>query len=149
MKPTRRLLLAAPVAGAAAAAASRRAWAAEPVKVGLILTYSGPFADNARQIENGARLYLSRHGDTVAGRKIELIRRDTGGPAPDVAKRHAQELVVREKIDFLAGFVLTPNALAVADVATEAKRLMIVMNAATSIITTKSPYIARVSFTLP
>jgi len=148
MTPTRRLLLAVPMAGVAATV-SRRAWAADPVKVGLILTYSGPFADNARQIENGARLYLAQHGDTVAGRKIELIRRDTGGPAPDVAKRHAQELVVREKIDFLAGFVLTPNALAVADVATEAKRPMIVMNAATSVITAKSPYIARVSFTLP
>ena len=74
--------------------------------------------------------------------------KDTGGPAPDVAKRLAQELVTRDKVQFLGGFVLTPNALAVAPVATQAKVPTIIMNAATSIITTKSPYIARVSFTL-
>jgi branched-chain amino acid transport system substrate-binding protein len=134
---------------AAALATGAAAEAADPVKVGLILTFSGAFADNARQIENGIKLYMQQHGDTVAGRKIELVRRDTGGPAPDVAKRHAQELVVREKVDFLAGFVLTPNALAAADIATEAKRPLIIMNAATSVITSKSPYVARVSFTLP
>jgi branched-chain amino acid transport system substrate-binding protein len=148
MNPTRRLLLAV-VAIALVAAVPGGARAADPVKVGLILTYSGPFADTARQIENGIKLYMAQHGDIVAGRKIELVRRDTGGPAPDVAKRLAQELVVREKVDFLAGFVLTPNALAAADIANEAKRPLIVMNAATSIITTKSPYVARVSFTLP
>jgi branched-chain amino acid transport system substrate-binding protein len=145
MRTNRGILLGALVALLAAGGAR----AADPVKIGLILTYSGPFADNARQIENGIKLYMSQHGGTVAGRKIELVRRDTGGPAPDVAKRHAQELVVREKVDFLAGFVLTPNALAAADIATEAKRPLIIMNAATSVITTKSPYVARVSFTLP
>jgi branched-chain amino acid transport system substrate-binding protein len=149
-----RLMRRMPAGGAAAAflaafLAAGTAPAAEPVKIGLILTYSGAFADNARQIENGIKLYMMQHGDTVAGRKIELVRRDTGGPAPDVAKRLAQELVVRDKVDFIAGFVLTPNALAAADIATEAKRPLIVMNAATSIITTKSPYVARVSFTLP
>jgi branched-chain amino acid transport system substrate-binding protein len=123
--------------------------AEETIKVGLILEYSGPFADNARQIDNGVQLYVKQHGDTVAGRKIVLLRRDTTGAAPDIAKRLAQELVVRDKVDILAGFVLTPNALAVADVATEAKKPTIIMNAATSVITTKSPYIARVSFTLP
>lgn len=123
--------------------------AEDTIKIGLILTYSGPFADNARQIDNGVQLYMKEHGDTVAGKKIEIIRRDTTGAAPEIAKRLAQELVVREKVDFLAGFVLTPNALAVADVANEAKKPMIIMNAATSIITTKSPYVARVSFTLP
>ncbi len=84
----------------------------------------------------------------MAGRKVELIVRDTTGPLPDVAKRHAQELVVREKVDFLAGFGLTPEALAVAEIATQAKKPMVVMNAATSIITAKSPYVARVSMTL-
>jgi branched-chain amino acid transport system substrate-binding protein len=123
--------------------------AQETIRIGLLLTYSGPFADNARQIDNGVQLYIKEHGDTVAGRKIEIIKRDTTGAAPDIAKRLAQELVTRDKVDFLAGFVLTPNALAVADVATEAKVPMIIMNAATSIITTKSPYVARVSFTLP
>jgi branched-chain amino acid transport system substrate-binding protein len=123
--------------------------AEDTVKIGLILTYSGPFADNARQVDNGVKLYVKQHGDRPAGKKIELVRRDSTGAAPDIAKRLAQELVTREKVNFLAGFVLTPNALAVAEVATEAKVPMIVMNAATSIITTKSPYIARVSFTLP
>jgi branched-chain amino acid transport system substrate-binding protein len=85
----------------------------------------------------------------VAGRKVEVILKDTTGPVPDVAKRLAQELVVREKVDFLAGFGLTPEALAVADIATEAKRPMIVMNAASSVVTTRSPYIVRVSMTLP
>ena len=123
--------------------------AGDTVKIGLILTYSGPFADNARQVDNGVKLYVKQHGDRPTGKKIELVRRDSTGAAPDIAKRLAQELVTREKVNFLAGFVLTPNALAVAEVATEAKVPMIVMNAATSIITTKSPYIARVSFTLP
>jgi branched-chain amino acid transport system substrate-binding protein len=130
-------------------AAGGAARAQETIKIGLLLTYSGAFADNARQIDNGVQLYIKQHGDTVAGKKIEIIKRDTTGAAPDVAKRLAQELVTRDKVAFLAGFVLTPNALAVADVATEAKVPMVVMNAATSIITTKSPYVARVSFTLP
>ena len=95
------------------------------------------------------KTYMKLHGDTVAGKKIEVIQKDIGGPAPDVAKRLAQELVTRDKVDFLVGFGLTPNAMAVAPVATEAKMPMIIMNAATSIITTKSPYIARVSMTLP
>ena len=86
------------------------------VKIGLILPYSGQFADTATQIDNGIKLYMKQHGDTVAGKKIEIIRKDTGGPAPDVAKRLAQELVVRDNVDILAGFVLTPNALAAADV---------------------------------
>ena len=92
---------------------------------------------------------MKEHGDTVAGKKIELIRKDTGGVAPDVAKRLAQELVVRDKVDMLAGFTLTPNALAAADVSAEAKKFMVVMNAATSIIITKSPYMVRTSVTLP
>jgi len=119
------------------------------VKIGLIMPYSGQFADTATQMDNAIKLYLRQKGDTVAGKKIELIRRDTGGVAPDVAKRLAQELVVRDNVDILAGFILTPNALAVADVSAEAKKLMVVMNAATSIITTKSPYMARTSVTTP
>ncbi len=83
------------------------------------------------------------------GKKIELIRKDTGGIAPDVAKRLTQELVVRDHADILAGFVLTPNALAAADVSAEAKKFMVVMNAATSIITLKSPYLVRTSTTTP
>ncbi|MGH6628713.1 MAG: ABC transporter substrate-binding protein, partial [Burkholderiales bacterium] len=123
--------------------------AQEPIRVGMILEMSGPFADIGRQLLNGARAYVKAHGDSVAGRKIELIVKDTTGASPDIAKRMAQQLIVNDKVDFLAGFGLTPNALAVAPLATESKTPMIVMNAATSVITTRSPYIARVSMTLP
>ena len=126
-----------------------RAQGVAPVKVGLILEYSGQFADTATQMDNGIKLYMKQHGDTVAGRKIEIVRKDVGGPAPDVAKRLAQELIVRDHADIIAGFSLTPNALSAAEISAQAKKFMVVMNAATSIITTKSPYIARVSLTLP
>ena len=123
--------------------------AQDSVKIGIINEYSGQFADTGTQIDNGIKLYVKQHGDTVAGKKIELIRKDTGGIAPDVSKRLAQELIVRDHADILAGFSLTPNALAAADVSAEAKKFMVVMNAATAIITTKSPYIARTSSTTP
>ena len=119
------------------------------VKIGLIMPYSGQFADTATQMDNGIKLYMKQNGDSVGSAKIELIRKDTGGIAPDVAKRLAQEAIVRDHADILAGFVLTPNALAAADVSAEAKKFMVVMNAATSIITTKSPYLARTSLTTP
>jgi branched-chain amino acid transport system substrate-binding protein len=119
------------------------------VKVGIILSYSGQFADTAAQMDNAIKLYVKQHGDTVAGKKIEFIRKDTGGIAPDIAKRLAQELIVRDHADIIAGFGLTPNALAAADVSAEAKKFMVVMNAATAIITTKSPYMARTSSTTP
>ncbi|MFO1398309.1 MAG: ABC transporter substrate-binding protein [Burkholderiales bacterium] len=140
-----------PLAAAALAAGlATHAFAADPVKIGLELPMSGPFAAYGKQIEHGVRLYLAQNGDTVAGRKIELIVKDDGpGTAGDVSKRVAQELVVKDKVDILAGFGLTPSALAVAAVATEAKKPMVVMNAATSIITEKSPYIVRTSHTLP
>jgi len=124
------------------------ALAQQPLNIGLLMPFTGQFTDTAAQMNNGVNLYVKQHGDIVAGRKIELIRRDTAG-APDAAKRLAQELIVRDNVDILAGFTLTPEALAVADLSAEAKKFMVVMNAATSIITTKSPYIARVSVTLP
>ena len=100
-------------------------------------------------MDNAIKLYVKQHGDTVAGKKIEFIRKDTGGPRPDVAKRLAQELIVRDGVDILAGFVLTPKALGAGRVSAEAKKFMVVMNAATSIITTKSPYMVRTSLTIP
>jgi branched-chain amino acid transport system substrate-binding protein len=123
--------------------------ASTTIKIGLVASFSGPFADIGRQLENGIKAYMKKHGDTVAGKKIEILRRDTTGPVPEVAKRLAQELVARDKVDFLTGFGLTPEALAAAAVATEGKTPMVIMNAATSIITTKSPYIVRFSMTLP
>ena len=134
---------------ALATAIALPASAEESVKIGVILPMSGPFANYGKQIENGIRLYMKQQGDKVAGKKIELLLRDDTGPAPEVTKRHAQELIVKDKVDILAGFGLTPNGLAAAPLATEAKKPMIIMNAATSIITTKSPYIARLSMTLP
>jgi branched-chain amino acid transport system substrate-binding protein len=128
---------------------SAGAQAQETVKVGVILPYSGPFADAANQLDAGIKLYMQQNGDMVAGKKIEIVRKDTGGPAPDVAKRLAQELVVRDGVDIIAGFALTPEALGAADVATQAKKLMVVMNAATSVVTEKSPYIVRTSVTIP
>ena len=128
---------------------STAAVAQEPLRIGVILPYSGPFADAANQLQAGIDLYLEKHGNEVAGRTIEIIRKDTGGPAPDVARRVAQELVVRDNVDILAGFALTPEALGAAEVATEAQKLMVVMNAATSIVTEQSPYIVRTSVTIP
>src|SRR6266496_1024923 len=139
----------AAIFAALAVFAASPAPAQQPVKLGLIMPYSGQFADAATQMDNAIKLYMKEHGDTVAGRKLEIIRRDTGGVAPDVAKRHAQELVVRDKVDILGGFVLTPNALAAADVSAEARKFMVVMNAATAIIITKSPYMVRTSLTIP
>jgi branched-chain amino acid transport system substrate-binding protein len=126
-----------------------QAGAQDTIKIGLVMTLSGQFADAGIQMRNGVQTYMKQFGETVGGKKIELIIKDSGGPAPDVAKRLAQELIVRDKVDILAGFVLTPNALAAADVSAEAKKFMVIMNAATSIITTKSSYSVRSSVTLP
>src|SRR5437660_2804060 len=110
---------------AAAVLAVTSAQAQQTVKIGLILAYSGQFADPSAQMDNGIKLYMKQYGDTVAGRKIELLRRDTGGIAPDIAKRLAQELIVRDNVDMLAGFALTPNALAAGDVSAQAKKFMV------------------------
>lgn len=125
------------------------AFAQETVKIGLILPYSGPFADAANQLDAGVKLYMEKFGDEVAGKKIEIIRKDTGGPNADVAKRMAQELVVRDNVDIIAGFALTPEAIGAAEVATEAKKLTVLMNAATSSIIELSPYMVRTSVTIP
>jgi branched-chain amino acid transport system substrate-binding protein len=125
------------------------AQAADTIKIGLIMSYSGQFADTGTQMDNAIKLFVKQNGDTVAGKKVEFIRKDTGGPNPDVAKRLAQELVTRDQVDILAGFTLTPEALGAAGVSAEAKKFMVVMNAATSIVTEKSPYMARTSLTIP
>ena len=126
------------------------ALAADPVKIGLVLPMSGPFAAYGKQIEHGVKLYLAVNGDTFSGRKVELIvKDDSPGTSGDVSKRLAQELVIKDKVDILAGFGLTPAGLAVAPISAEAKKPMVIMNAATSIITTRSPYIVRTSHTLP
>jgi branched-chain amino acid transport system substrate-binding protein len=128
--------------------ATAAAHAQDTIKIGIQGPYSGQFADGAVQLDNGIKLYVKQHGGTVAGKKLEFIRKDEGGPAPDVAKRLAQELVVRDKVDILTGNLMTPNTMAVADVSAQAKKFMVVMNAGTSAIITKSPYMARTSFTV-
>ena len=143
----RRVLQVAAVATLGALSAA--ALAADPLKIGLILPLTGPFASTGKQIEAAARLYMAKNGDTVAGRKVELIVKDDTGLAPETTKRIAQEMVVQDKVSVLAGFGLTPLALAAAPIATEAKVPMVVMAAATAMIPTRSPYIVRTGFTLP
>jgi branched-chain amino acid transport system substrate-binding protein len=128
---------------------TRTAWAAdEPLRIGLIATYSGPYADYGRQFDAGIALYLKEHGGKIAGRRVEIVKKDTGGPSPDAAKRFAQELVVRDKVSILTGLDFSPNAYAVASIATQAKVPALVMNAAASGLTASSPYVARLSFTV-
>jgi len=146
--PTRRSILKAAVA-AVGAGFIAPSFAADPLKIGLILPLTGPFASTGKQILAACRLYMQQNGDTIAGRKVDLIVKDDTGVAPETTKRIAQELVVQDKVDVLAGFGLTPLALAAAPIATQSKTPMIVMAAATSIITSKSPYIVRTGFTLP
>jgi branched-chain amino acid transport system substrate-binding protein len=123
--------------------------AEDAVKIGIVMSYSGQFADPSAQSDNGLKLYLKQHGNKLGGREVEIIRKDDGGINPPVAKRLAQELITRDNVDLLTGFQLTPNALAAADVSAEAKKFMVILNAGTAIITTKSNYVTRVSFTVP
>src|SRR5256712_11336450 len=124
------------------------AHAQETVKIGLILPMTGGQASTGKQIDNAVKLYMQQNGDTVAGKKIEVILKDDGA-VPDNTKRLAQELIVNDKVSFIAGFGVTPAALAAAPLATQAKVPEVIMAAGTSIITERSPYIVRTSFTLP
>ena len=117
-------------------------------KIGLILPMTGQQATTGRQIEAAARLYMAQNGDTVAGKKIQLIVKDDTS-LPDVTRRLAQELVVNDKVNVLAGMGITPSAMATAPLATQSKTPLVVMAAATSSITEASPYVVRTSFTLP
>lgn len=117
-------------------------------KIGLILPMTGQQATTGRQIEAAARLYMAQNGDTVAGKKVQLIIKDDTS-LPDVTRRLAQELVVNEKVNVLAGMGITPSAMATAPLATQSKTPLVVMAAATSSITEASPYVVRSSFTLP
>lgn len=124
------------------------AMAQEPFKVGLILPMTGPSQSTGKQINAAVKLFMAQNGDAVAGRKVEVILRDDAGVA-DTTRRVAQELVVKEHVNVLAGFGLTPLALSVAPIATQAKVPMVVMAAATSVITEKSPFIVRTAQVMP
>jgi branched-chain amino acid transport system substrate-binding protein len=140
---TRALCLAAAFGLTAGAVAAQ-----EPVKIGLILPMTGPFTSTGKQITAAVNLYMQQHGDTVAGRKVEVILRDDAGN-PESTKRLAQDLIVNSQASLLAGFGLTPLALVAAPLATQAKVPEIIMAAGTSIITERSPFIVRTSFTVP
>ncbi|MBR0959997.1 ABC transporter substrate-binding protein [Bradyrhizobium japonicum] len=137
----------AAVAAIAGLAGLAPAKAADSVKVGLILPMTGGQASTGKQIENAIKLYMQQKGDTVAGKKVEIILKDDAA-IPDKTKTAAQELIVNDKVNFIAGFGVTPAALAAAPLATQAKIPEVVMAAGTSIITERSPYIVRTSFTL-
>jgi branched-chain amino acid transport system substrate-binding protein len=144
----RRIVLRGIAAAAALAACAPLAQAQDTVKIGLILPMTGPFASTGRQIEAAVKLYMAENGSTVAGKKIELIVKDDTNVA-DVTKRLAQELVVNDGVKIIAGFGLTPLAMAAAPISAQAKVPQIVMAAGTSVVTEKSPYIVRTSFTVP
>lgn len=139
------LRLAFSLIGAIAAASA----SAETVKVGVIATSSGPFARWGEQFQQAIQVYQKIHGDTVNGNKIEVIYRDDGGPDPARVKQLAEGLILRDKVKFLAGFVFTPNALAVADLVTESKTPTVIFNASTAMVIRKSPYFVRTSHTIP
>jgi branched-chain amino acid transport system substrate-binding protein len=141
---TGRVLLAAALAAAFALPAS-----AQTVRIGFMSTFSGPGAAQGDQLDRGVKLYMKTHGsDLPPGVKVEIITRDDTGANPDVAKRIAQELIVRDKVQLLTGFVWTPNAAAIAPLTAEAKVPYVSMNAAGAMILNSSPYMARLSFTL-
>ncbi|WP_431099235.1 ABC transporter substrate-binding protein [Polaromonas aquatica] len=144
----RRLFTAAALAVSTLASATSALAQDNTFKIGLILPMTGQQATTGRQIEAAVRLYMAQNGDSVAGKKIQLIVKDDTS-LPDTTRRLAQELVVNDKVNVLAGFGITPSALATAPIATQSKTPMVVMAAATSSITQASPYIVRSSFTLP
>ena len=136
------------LAASAIALAALPALAQETVKIGLILPMTGQQASTGRQLEAGVKAYMAQHGDKVAGKKIEVIIKDDTGVA-DISKRLAQELVVNDKVSVLGGFGLTPIAMAVGPVATQAKVPAVIMTAATSVVVEQSPYFVRVGRTMP
>jgi branched-chain amino acid transport system substrate-binding protein len=147
---TRRSLAFAVLSGLPLALGAPAAGAQTVVKVGVILTYSGTEAQTGDQIDKGLKLYIKEHEKELPpGVKLELVFRDDTGPNPEVAKRLAQELVSREHVQFLTGVVWTPNAIAIAPLTAEAKVPFVIMNAAGVSIPRMSPYVVRVSYTLP
>jgi branched-chain amino acid transport system substrate-binding protein len=137
------------IAVAAALALVASVAGAQTIKIGFISTYSGLNANLGEYMERGMRLYMKQHEkDLPPGVKLEILVRDDTGPNPDKARQVAQELIVRDKVQLLTGVIFTPNAMSMAPLCTEAKIPFVIMNAGTAVITTRSPYIARLSFTL-
>src|SRR5204863_8724010 len=116
---------------------------AQPIKVGIVGPFSGPFAHYGTLFKNGAEAYIAAQGGKLAGKDVELIYRDTGGPNPGQTKTLVQELIVKDKVDYLGGFVFTPNAFAVAPLIQQSQTPTVIFNAATSAITDKSEVFLR------
>jgi branched-chain amino acid transport system substrate-binding protein len=157
MRVTRRVVACLPVAclpfagclaltAAFAQNATPSAPSADTIKIGIVVPMTGVQGAVGREVSDAAKLYMAQHGDTVAGKKIELIIRDDGS-VPDNAKRLTQELIVNDKVSFL-GAGLTPSAMSMAPLATEAKVPTVIMVSGTSVVTERSPYYVRTSFTL-
>ena len=142
-QPTRRALMAVVLCSATLGLAQ-----AQTVKVGIIGPFSGPFAHYGTLFKTGAEAYVASQGGKLAGQSIEFVYRDEGGPNPANTKTLAQELIIKDKVDYLGGIVFSPNAFAVAPLIQESKTPMVIFNAATSDITTKSDYYVRTSYTL-
>ncbi|MBM3608601.1 MAG: ABC transporter substrate-binding protein, partial [Alphaproteobacteria bacterium] len=136
------------LATAVAFLGSASAASAQTVKIGVVASFSGPFAVWGKQFKESVEAYQRVHGKTANGHEIQFVYRDNGGADPAKARQLAEELILRERVQFLAGFELTPNALAVAEVITEAKVPTVIFNAATSMITRRSPYFVRTSMTV-
>ncbi len=147
MRISRRIMVAGALASAAALAGPSFAQG-QSVKVGIIGPFSGPFAHYGTLFKAGAEAYVANQGGKLGGKSVEFIYRDTGGPNPAVTKTLAQELIVKDKVDYLGGFVFTPNALAVAPLIQQSQTPTVIFNAATSSITEKSEYFIRTSYTL-
>ncbi len=146
---TRTLLLTAAIGAAALLPAAGARADLPPIKIGFITSYSGSTASAARISDATLAAFLKERGDVAGGRKIEIIKRDDTGPAPEVARRLAQELVVQDHVDFLAGIIYSPNAVAVGQISAQSKTPFLVMNATQSNLTLADPYMARFSLTLP
>lgn len=147
MKFSRRTISCALLAATGLAFASTNAMS-ETIKVGIVGPFSGPFAHYGALFKAGAESYVATQGGKLAGKDIEFIYRDTGGPNPGATKTLVQELIVKDKVDYLGGFVFTPNAMAVAPLIQQSKTPTVIFNAATSSITDKSEYFIRTSYTL-
>ena len=122
---------------------------ADVIKIGVVAPFSGPFAIYGTQFKNAMDVYEAQHGTKVGDHEIQFIFKDSGGPNPDAAKSATQELLIKDRVNYLAGYVFTPNALAIAPLISQSKTPTVIWNAATSIINAKSPYFLRTSFTLP
>jgi len=149
MKSSRRLLrLISTVAASVVTIGVAAQSTSSPIKIGLILPMTGQSASTGRQIDAAVKLWMAQNGNKIAGRTVEVILKDDAA-VPDTTRRLAQELIVNDKVAVIAGFGITPTALATAPLGTQSKTPMVVMAAATSSITEASPYFIRTSFTLP